>query len=293
MREFDLANALLSDPAALRQRAREDGCLFFRGLVDPGSIRTVRREILELCAEAGWLDDASPVEAGVARAGVAHVEPSAEFMVVYNRLQRLESFHALAHDEALLAMFGALFDGPVLPHARNIARIIFPRNLKYTTPEHQDFVHIQGTEDTWTAWIPLGDCPRELGSLAVMPGSHREGVLPVHAAYGAGGVGVRTDHLPYEWRGTDFATGDVVVFHSLTVHKALPNETTDRIRLSVDYRYQAEAQPVVQDSFRPHHGQIDWEEVYAGWRSKRLQYYWRDRPIRWVEWSPEHRRTEG
>ena len=71
--------------------------------------------------------------------------------------------------------------------ARNIARVIFPRNTKYTTPAHQDYIHIQGTEETWTAWFPLGDCSKELGSLAILPRSHVFGILPTHTAYGAGG----------------------------------------------------------------------------------------------------------
>jgi len=33
----------------------------------------------------------------------------------------------------------------------------------------------------------------------------------------------------------------VIFFHGLTVHRALDNATPDRLRISVDYRYQATA----------------------------------------------------
>lgn len=293
MNPFRESNDALDEPVALRERGQRDGYLFFRGLIDPAAIAAVRRDILGLCAEAGWLAPGPPTESGIAAAGVAHVEPEPAFMEVYDRVMRLERFHALAHQPRLLAMFAGLFGEPVLPHARNIARIIFPQNVKFTTPSHQDYVHIQGTEETWTAWIPLCDCPRDLGALAVLEGSHHEGVLPTHAAYGAGGLGIDTDSLPYRWVTSDFRAGDVVVFHSLTVHKALPNLAPDRIRLSVDYRYQPVSHPATEGSFLPHYARASWDEIYAGWQSSTYQYYWRDLPVRFVDWSAEYHRQAG
>jgi hypothetical protein len=283
---FVVSNPLLGDGDALRARMSEDGCLFFRGLVSAGSIGEARREILHCCAAAGWLRPGTSIEEGIAALGVCWTEPQPEFMAVYNAIQKGEAFHALAHDRALIAMLEAMFGEPALPHPRNIARIIFPQNTLFTTPSHQDYVHVQGTEETYTAWIPLGDCPQSLGSLAVLAGSHRAGILPVHRAYGAGGVGIDTEELPNRWVGGDFHVGDVVVFHSLAVHKALPNVSPDRIRLSVDYRYQPLSHPIAEDSLRPHHGQIDWPEVYAGWRSERYQYYWQGLPTRRAERDP-------
>jgi hypothetical protein len=37
--------------------------------------------------------------------------------------------------------------------------------------------------------------------------------------------------------------GDALIFPSLTVHQALPNLTQDRLRVSLDNRYQALSQP--------------------------------------------------
>ena len=76
-------------------------------------------------------------------------------------------------------MMQTVIGGPVLPHPQKIARLWFPQYEEHTTPIHQDFIHIQGTHNVWTAWMPLGDIPRELGGLAVMPRSHKLGVLSV------------------------------------------------------------------------------------------------------------------
>ena len=291
--EFEASTDLLGDAARLSARMRESGYLFFRRLVPSESVLAARREMLRACGEAGWLARGTAVEDGIAAPGVAWTEPEPEFMAVYNRIQCGEAFHALALAPALLAMLEALFGEQALAHSRNIARIIFPQNTLHTTPSHQDYIHVQGTEETYTAWMPLGDCPQDLGSLAVLEGSHRSGIWPVHRAYGAGGVGIDTSELPFRWVGGDFGIGDVIVFHSLTVHKALPNMSADRIRLSVDYRYQPLSHPVSVASLQPHHGQVKWPEVYADWKSEEHKYYWQNLPIRTAELDPRVQAVRG
>ena len=50
-----------SDPnaeaTALRTRMEEVGYLFFRHLVPADVVNTVRRDVLTVCQEHGWLDD--------------------------------------------------------------------------------------------------------------------------------------------------------------------------------------------------------------------------------------------
>jgi ectoine hydroxylase-related dioxygenase (phytanoyl-CoA dioxygenase family) len=273
------SNDALEDPDELRARMQRDGYLFIRGLIDTAAIREVRRGILTLCRDAGWLAEGSELIEGIAAPGERHVEPEPDYMVVYDRVMRLESFHALAHDPAMLAMYCDLLGEEVLVHPRDIARIIFPQNTKYTTPAHQDFIHIQGTPETFTSWIPLGDCPHELGSLSILAGSHHTGLLPTHAAYGAGGRGVDAADLGLTWVEGDFRDGDCLVFHSHCVHRALDNTNPDCLRLSVDYRYQGVSHPVVEGSLLPHFARLTWDEIYAGWCSDRYQYYWHTLPL--------------
>ncbi len=288
MLELTDSRDLLDNPSALRQRAEEDGYLFFRSLVDPESLANVRRQILALCEEHGWLKEGTDPMEGIARPGVLWLEGQPEYMELYNRLLCLEDFHALAHHPSLLRVTDTLFEGSTLVHPRNIARIMFPNAQKFTTAAHQDYVHIQGTPETWTSWIPLGDCPRELGVLAILPGTHRGGIYPTRSAYGAGHLGIDTSGFTQEWRASALKSGDVLFFHSHTVHKALPNDSPDRLRISVDFRYQSPAEPVTEDSLHPHFRQITWEQVYAGWKSDRYQYYWKDLPLKIAEWTPEY-----
>ena len=97
-------------------------------------------------------------------------------------------------------------------------RNIFPDRLEYTTKAHQDYPNVQGTTDVYTAWMPLIDCPPELGGLQVARGSHTLGVLEFGIGTGAGGIEI-LDPLEGRWTGGPMRAGDVLVFHSLTVHK--------------------------------------------------------------------------
>lgn len=275
---FEDSRDLLRAGDLLRERATETGYLFFRNLLPPSRVREVRRQVLELCARHGWLSqEADPME-GVCRPDTV-VRESADprWVGFYREALRLREFHALALEPALLEALESLFDEPVLPHSRNICRVMFPGLSEYTTPPHQDHLYIGGTEDTWTAWIPLGDCPEELGGLALVPGSHRWGFLQARPGLGAGGQQV---DVPADapWATSPLGTGDVLLFHSLTVHQGLDNRSRNHLRVSVDYRYQPRSHPIRRDSMEPHMAGfgLTWEDIYADWpEDDPLRYYWR------------------
>ncbi len=285
---------LLCQPAALRARGDAEGYLFFQGLLPPEPLLAVRRAILHIIGNHDLLRDDRPLDDArgnvdaIAREELIGGCPPA----VYRDVQRLEAFHRLAHRPELLSMYEALFGGDAVPHPRNIARVLLPAPNAEPTPPHQDFIHIQGAVDTWTAWFPLGDCPRTLGGLSVLRKSHQRGVLPVAPAGGAGGLAAQLCRDENEWLGHDYAVGDVLTFPSTTVHKGLPNRSGDRIRLSCDFRYQSARDPIEAKSLRPHRDILDWPEIYAGWGddANDLKYYWRrhampasawDESIRW------------
>jgi ectoine hydroxylase-related dioxygenase (phytanoyl-CoA dioxygenase family) len=116
-----------------------------------------------------------------------------------------------------------------------VCRLAFPNDLERTTAPHQDFFYTRDSTDLWTAWTPLGDCPAELGGLAVLPGSHAGGLRPHDGGEGKARFIVLDESE--EWVGDDYRTGDVLFLNALTVHGARPNVTPSRIRISVDCRY--------------------------------------------------------
>ncbi len=275
---FEDSTPLLNDRAALRQRMDRDGFFFLRGLLPPEPVLDLRRQILEVCQKYGWLAPGAELMNGIADPAVEQMEPFCGVGVTqaaYADVYRLEAFHRLPHHPAILGVMEKLMGETVLPHPRHIARLMFPTAANAPTPPHQDHIFIQGSKTVFTCWLPLGDCSEALGGLRVMRGSHQLGLLPVRAAKGAGGRSVILDGLDQEWRHGDFAAGDALIFHSLTVHQAVPNVYKDRLRLTVDYRYQPISLPIEEKSLRTHCDVLPWEDAYAGWPSNDLKYYWR------------------
>ena len=294
--EYQDASPLLEDAEALRRQVDEDGFACFRGLLPRDAVIELRRLVLQIFAQRGWLAPGTELLDGVADKAIDQVESYASNgadLAAYQAVYRLEEFHRLAHHPAIVGLFEKLFGESVFVHPRNIARLMAPHKDAVHTPPHQDFIYVQGTKATYTCWFALGDCPRELGGLSVMRATHKGDILPVRDAVGAGGRTVILDGVEREWVEGDLQTGDVVIFHSQTVHRSLPNKTQDRIRLSCDYRYQPLSLPVEEKSLEPHVGLMTWEEAYEGWTADDLKYYWRDLKLQRTDFDMGLLKTEG
>jgi hypothetical protein len=273
MQKFTDSTALLADGPALAEGMARDGYLFIRGLVPKDAVGNVARQFLEVAAEGGWLRPGQPMAARIANPDAVCADPEPAFLDVFRRFYCREDAHALKHHPAIVGLFERMFGGEVLVHPLFVARNIFPQREALTTRPHQDFIHIQGTPETMTVWLPLQYCPLEMGGLAVAEGSHRQGVHEFTVASGAGGVEV-TEPFESAWRCGDFELGDALIFHSMTVHKGLDNKT-DRLRHSIDARYQRADAPISAVSMAAYSGCGDWEEIYADWRNDDLKFYWR------------------
>jgi hypothetical protein len=176
-------------------------------------------------------------------------------------------------------MMKMLADDQPFVHPKPIGRLIFPHCERLVTHAHQDYEFMGGDPECFTVWIPLHDVPLDAGPLRILEGSHRFGVqhherenlhvpeIPDGEAMGDGWVGGRVD------------AGDVLVFHSLTVHAAAPN-LSDRLRLSLDCRFQ-DARRALSPSNLVFGGDSgkSWEKTYSGWRSEDLKFYWKRFPL--------------
>jgi len=115
----------------------------------------------------------------------------------------------------------------------------------------------RGTRELVTTWIPFGDNPVEMGSLAVLEGSHTlAGFEKLRATYGEidhekiglSGTGWFTldpdevGQIGGKWKTADFQAGDVLCFTMHTMHMSTTN-VTDKVRISCDVRWQPADQP--------------------------------------------------
>jgi hypothetical protein len=222
---------IITDATALRERAHEDGYLFFRGLVDADAISGLAELVIETAAELGFVsphtDDrfVARVRAGAVLAGTGYDDP--RWLALQERVLPDTRFTDVGDDARLLAILGALFCEPPMTRRGDICRLVLPGAPHLTTPPHQDHYYTGGTPDLWTAWLPVVDTPLELGPLAVMPGSHRAGLM-AHRGEGPGRQGVALAEV-LALAASPVAPGDAILFHCLTVHCALPNLTPDRV----------------------------------------------------------------
>ena len=277
MRPFIDSTSSIDDLPALQQRMEDEGYLLLRGLLPVEDVQNVQKQLGEIAKQAGWLHATAPVQACIASSENACVDPAPEYLEVLRLFNCCFDFYALSHHPNLVGLLEKLLGDEILVHPKPLPRNIFPSLQEYTTPAHQDFPNIQGTEEVYTAWVPLMNCDKSVGGLQVATGSHKQGVYQFGIGNGAGGIEI-VDPLTGRWVGSEMALGDVLLFHSMLVHKGVPN-VSDKLRMSFDARYQRVSDPFNPDNAESPYGlPLTWDEVYEHWPdievANALKYYW-------------------
>ena len=144
------------------------------------------------------------------------------------------AFNALPYLAPLRATVRRILGPAAFSYPVKVLRAVAPESLSDRTTGR--YMHCDyrgaGVQDMLTTWIPLADVPVELGGLAVRPGGHRERPRSPQVLSGR----------ERGWATTDYRPGDVIIFHCLTPHAALPNAGR-RLRLSGDFRWQQPDRP--------------------------------------------------
>lgn len=259
LHEFEESNPRLNNVPVLRERLKEKGYLFFRGILDKEALLQIRGDMLRLCEPYGLIREGTDPIDGI-HSGSTELNGKFETSPLYREILELPSLNAFGRNPVLMLLYSGLLESEVLEHRRRIGRVTTPKSYAQTTPSHQDLFYIKGTAETYTNWIPTGNCPRELGGLALLEGSNHLGVLEHVKMVGTGGFGIPeevTDQSGLRWLSSDFQLGDFLMFHSTTVHKALHNETEDRLRVSLEYRIQRNGDDIDPWSLQSHMGLVE------------------------------------
>jgi hypothetical protein len=132
-----------------------------------------------------------------------------------------------------------------------------PDTRLMTVPWHQDTAYLDaGSEKTLqpTAWIPFLDANAINGGLQVLRGGHRPGAVAPHRLENTVGdskswyLYIDEANLPPgEIVTCEMKLGSVLFLNQLIPHRSLENRS-DKIRWSVDLRYQDPKQPSGDDS---------------------------------------------
>lgn len=262
----------------LRERFNQWGYLYFKRYVPHAGCEALLNAVLK---ESGpYIRRAAPAPPYLE--GEPFFETDPVWDEIYPRIQSLEAFHTFFHQRHILNLMEIVTDVPAFVYPMKMARISTPKKIGYETPPHQD-AHSHHAGPTMAGfWVSLHDVNEAMGRLKVLPKSHTRGVRPVFSTQGVGGVQCEIYQDETTWHVSDVEAGDVLIFHSCTVHKAEPNMTSDTVRISVDTRFCDHGAAVFSTNVDPHHGWriegLDWASIYSGWESKQYQYYWRDYP---------------
>jgi hypothetical protein len=213
------------DQAVLRQRLAADGYLFFRGLLPAEQIAAARAGVTSHLVGGGWLDGAGR-PAGQRR-GAELAEALAD--PAFRRALASPDFNKIPYLPPLRQLVRTVLGAQAFSYPAKVLRTVYPEQRGARTKgryAHHDYA-VSGVQDMLTSWLPLMDIPVRLGGLAVRPGGHLGRPL------------VPSVLRPAQrgWATTDYRPGDVIIFHCLTPHAALPNMTSE-LRLSGDFRWQ-------------------------------------------------------
>ncbi len=248
----------LGDIVSLRERMAKEGYLYFRQFVNRACIMKARRVALEILAARGLVKQNSPLIEAHAPGGLKIREISPEF-------GRLPPLKKLAHSGPMIEFYNAFFGGEARSFDVVFTRIMGPGNAEMP---HSDIVYMgRGTHNLCTSWVPLGDIPKTHGPLMILESSHlldsltkrywnldvdRAGLFDnIRFKHGHWVLGGRYSRNPagvqkefgLRWLTTDFRAGDMLAFSAYTLHCTLDN-VSDRVRLSLDARYQLASEPV-------------------------------------------------
>lgn len=266
-------------PGVIKAEIGPRGYVLVRDVLPRDDINQALGDIAQTVAAAGWLLPGYDRLQRMADVQAACGDPDPAFKRTYQEVFNLEAFHALPHHPALEKVMKMLVGNRLLIHPKPIGRLIFPNCERLTVHAHQDYRFMGGDPECFTAWIPLHDCPVEVGPLQIMEGSHLFGFQnheneSLHVPEIPAGSVVGGD-----WVGGEINAGDVLIFHSLTVHAASPN-LSKQLRISIDCRFQdySRALNPANLAFAGESGK-SWEKVYSGWRSDDLKYYWKRLPL--------------
>lgn len=250
-----------------RESLIELGYAFLPSALERNQVLQVRRQLLEHAADAGWLAPGTAPDDAVPTAVVPDQSDLEACRPALRAMQKVEALHALGDSAGLTQVVQEVLGEPFFRYPSTVHRMKFPGE-KPTSP-HQDWYFLQGSADSLTAWVPLGDLAATSGGLVALAGSHRLGL------YWSDWTDVEDPSI--RWHGGDYRAGDVLLFHGLTVHASLPN-TGSTVRASADFRYQPLRDPIHEAWTVPHFDVGTWDEIAADWTRPGARQ-WEDLPI--------------
>ncbi|AZI56841.1 phytanoyl-CoA dioxygenase [Nakamurella antarctica] len=240
------------DKDALWSRMRRDGYLYLKNQIDPELVRAFREYYFTKMAETGLVERGSDMREAVGTQ--VAIDRALLRSILFGDIVPGSEYESLTSHPSIKGWFEWFLGDDVHLHKRKIIRHTRPgeAGIGTATQAHYDLVYLRGgTDKVLAMWIPLGDCPVDMGGLTYLEGSHhpvmadeRNGVLRA-AEWITADLPKLAEKYDSRWLVADYEAGDVVVHSSHIIHAGTDNvDSQDRLRLSTDIRYQRASEPI-------------------------------------------------
>ena len=171
------------------------------------------------------------------------------FIGCANLCQKLPSVYRLAGSERIVqALKGFGLGFPTLntkPLVSFSSKNTAKSEAYWKVGSHQDYPSNLGSLNGVTLWMPLQDMDDDLGPLEVVPDSDKIGILE-HI-----GIPPVLTVDNYNYESIKMNIGDALFFDTKTIHRSGTNNTEDRIRWSMHFRYNDAFEPSYIDRKYP------------------------------------------
>lgn len=262
----------IEDNESIRKSFKDQGYVYIKSFFDPGDVIEARDLIFNILKNQNW----GKIENNkIKPIGKINRILSINFINTIECIMRKEKIHLLSYNKKLNSFIKTLLQEEIFTHPRKMIRISYPykANPSDLIPPHQDIVYVKGEVDTLISWIPLGSYPPESGGLQVAHGSHKHGLFPVKAneegRFGCAASNLKKVDL--DWRAGNYSIGDLLVMHSLTLHKAGKN-MSPHFRISLDFRYSSSSGYINEEQLLPpYYPKVSsWKKITKNWDNREL-----------------------
>ena len=186
------SNDIQNCAEALNHRLDEDGYLFFRELLDPARLLSLRREMLTVMQAGGWLVGGTDPVDGIADPAARSTEGDLEYTDVYHEVYRLQSFHEIGHSREVLDLLERIRGCEMLSQPQKVCSALVSEVHRTHDASSSGLCPLSGharKPDLLESHWRLSAGTRRIGGLAVLRGFHKVNhVLDHHFSLGAGSL---------------------------------------------------------------------------------------------------------
>lgn len=222
----------IQTPKQIKAAFDQDGYVAIRSFLNPLQTDAIRQRMHE------YIKDVVP-----------NLPDKHKFYEDKNRPETLKQLQDLSnHDpyfgrlffsEQFVGLAELLLNGPV--QGANLQWFNKPAQVGSPTPPHQDgYYFMLDPNEAVTMWLALDEVDEENGCVRYLPGSHKRGIRP-HSRTTTLGFSQGISDYGDEDRAAEDAIhaqpGDILVHHSLTVHRANGNTSSTRSRMALGLVY--------------------------------------------------------